>query len=87
MKKICSLSLAVFMLLTLAFFVSCRDGGSGNSGRDRSIWTGVAAGSRHTLAIRTDGSLWAWGSNATGQLGLEGNYLLKRQPVGVGLME
>jgi alpha-tubulin suppressor-like RCC1 family protein len=29
----------------------------------------VAAGSSHTLAIKTDGSLWAWGSNSYGELG------------------
>jgi alpha-tubulin suppressor-like RCC1 family protein len=29
----------------------------------------VAAGDRHALALRTDGSVRAWGANATGQLG------------------
>lgn len=29
----------------------------------------VSAGSAHTAAIKTDGSLWTWGSNAYGQLG------------------
>ncbi|MFA7158846.1 MAG: hypothetical protein WC299_06035 [Kiritimatiellia bacterium] len=29
----------------------------------------IAAGSRHMLALQTDGSLWAWGDNGAGQLG------------------
>jgi len=30
---------------------------------------GVAAGFAHTVALRTDGSVWTWGSDANGQLG------------------
>src|SRR5437879_37494 len=33
-----------------------------------SNWTTVAAGYDHTLAIRNDGTLWAWGYNSFGQL-------------------
>jgi alpha-tubulin suppressor-like RCC1 family protein len=32
-------------------------------------WKQVAGGFNHTTAIKTDGTLWAWGSNSTGQLG------------------
>jgi len=32
-------------------------------------WAMATAGSIHTVAIKTDGSLWAWGSNSDGQLG------------------
>jgi len=32
-------------------------------------WKQVSAGNLHTLAIKTDGTLWTWGSNAYGQLG------------------
>ncbi|MBI3042490.1 MAG: Ig-like domain repeat protein, partial [Betaproteobacteria bacterium] len=32
-------------------------------------WSAVAAGVRHTLALKSDGTLWAWGSNAYGQIG------------------
>ena len=33
-------------------------------------WARVAAGGNHVLAIRTDGTLWAWGVNHLGQLGI-----------------
>ena len=32
-------------------------------------WKQVAGGNNHTAAIKTDGTLWTWGSNSTGQLG------------------
>lgn len=30
----------------------------------------IAVGSEHTLALTSDGEIWAWGSNGDGQLGL-----------------
>lgn len=33
-------------------------------------WTAVSAGYEQTLGIRSDGSLWAWGDNFYGCLGL-----------------
>jgi alpha-tubulin suppressor-like RCC1 family protein len=43
----------------------------------------VARGYKHTLAIREDGSLYAWGDNSTGQLGL-GNQTTYYTPQRVG---
>ncbi len=31
--------------------------------------TAIAAGDKHSLALRSDGSVWAWGRNWQGQLG------------------
>jgi hypothetical protein len=40
----------------------------------------VAAGDGHSLAVKTDGSLWAWGNNTLGQLG-DGTNLSRNKPV------
>lgn len=38
----------------------------------------IAAGGNHTLALKSDGTVWAWGSNYYGQLGLdEDSYVSK----------
>ncbi len=33
-------------------------------------WAAVSSGARHTCATRNDGSLWCWGRNDSGELGL-----------------
>ena len=43
----------------------------------------VAAGSRHTMAIKRNGTLWAWGRNHHGQLG-DGTTVNRNSPVQVG---
>lgn len=43
----------------------------------------IAAGGDHNVGIRADGTLWAWGSNAYGQLGL-GDTTDRHRPVQVG---
>jgi FKBP-type peptidyl-prolyl cis-trans isomerase/alpha-tubulin suppressor-like RCC1 family protein len=32
-------------------------------------WIGIAAGGDHSLALKSDGSIWGWGDNSNGQLG------------------
>src|SRR5580658_9125092 len=36
----------------------------------------LSAGQRHGLALRSDGSVWAWGTNQVGELGLGTNQLV-----------
>jgi len=43
----------------------------------------VSVGMFHTVAIREDGSLWAWGSNSSGQLG-DGTTSTSYSPVRIG---
>lgn len=33
------------------------------------VFTSIAAGAGHSLALRSDGTVWGWGSNSVGQLG------------------
>ena len=45
-------------------------------------WKQVSAGGFHTTAIKTDGTLWTWGSNSLGQLG-DNTIVSKSTPVQV----
>lgn len=45
--------------------------------------TQVSAGAEHSLALLSDGSLWAWGDNSIGQLGGGTNVGYKNVPVQV----
>jgi alpha-tubulin suppressor-like RCC1 family protein len=47
-------------------------------------WVEVSAGESHTCARKADGSVWCWGSNASGQLGL-GDFVNRATPTRVPL--
>ena len=47
-------------------------------------WESVSTGKWHTIAVRTDGSIWAWGCNLYGQLGIGGAGFGFADPVQIG---
>jgi alpha-tubulin suppressor-like RCC1 family protein len=49
----------------------------------RSDWRAISARGEHVLALKRDGSLWAWGRNDWGQLG-DGSLLNQNQPIRIG---
>ncbi len=58
-----------FNLITLNVVIPC--------------WKSVAVGDFHTSAIKSDGTLWSWGYNGLGELGI-GNTIQKNFPFQVG---
>jgi alpha-tubulin suppressor-like RCC1 family protein len=56
------------------------------AGTDPASLTGrhsIASGLDHTVVLKRDGSLWAWGDNICGQLG-DGTYETRTEPVRIG---
>jgi alpha-tubulin suppressor-like RCC1 family protein len=48
-------------------------------------WLHATMGFRHSAAVKTDGTLWAWGYNVVGQLG-DGTTINKSSPIQVGAL-
>ena len=48
-------------------------------------WSQVSAGAEHTAAIKTDGTMWAWGGNISGEVG-DGTTVSRSSPVQVGAL-
>jgi alpha-tubulin suppressor-like RCC1 family protein len=46
-------------------------------------WTQISTGWSHIVGLKSDGSLWAWGSNAFGQLG-DGTTITQSSPIQIG---
>jgi alpha-tubulin suppressor-like RCC1 family protein len=61
--------------------VFARQGDPVQLGGDRG-WKAIVGGGLHFLALKTDGSLWAWGKNDKGQLG-DGTTEDRNEPVRV----
>ena len=47
-------------------------------------WSKITSGSGHTLAIKNDGTLWAWGVNIRGELG-DGTFQGTNTPIQIGI--
>jgi alpha-tubulin suppressor-like RCC1 family protein len=71
-------SLNTNMVVKDSSVVTCAIQGYGNSGSNRTDFqtvssnnpTAISSGETHNLVLRTDGSLWGYGGNAQGQLGI-----------------
>jgi len=50
-----------------------------------SDWADVSCGDYHTVAVKTDGTLWAWGYNANGPLG-QNDTTSRSSPVQIGAL-
>jgi alpha-tubulin suppressor-like RCC1 family protein len=48
-----------------------------------SDWSKISAGSAHIIAIKTQGTLWTWGKNDFGQLGIGNSYVNRNTPTQV----
>jgi len=48
-----------------------------------SDWAFISAGDSHSMAIKRDGTLWAWGANTRGKLG-DGTTTQRTSPVQIG---
>ncbi|SEC00598.1 hypothetical protein [Paenibacillus sp. GP183] len=40
---------------------------------DNNVWSDLSAGSNHLLVLKPDGTLWSWGNNGNGELGIGTN--------------
>ena len=48
-------------------------------------WSQIATGARHTMAVKTDGTMWSWGNGGSGRLGL-GNQTDYSSPKQIGAL-
>jgi alpha-tubulin suppressor-like RCC1 family protein len=48
-------------------------------------WSVVSVGASHTMAVKTDGTLWGWGRNLDGQLGTN-DSVSRSSPVQIGTL-
>ena len=80
MKKMFRFALALALALSLLPVAAAAEQRWGDEPGVKQI----ATGSDHTVAIKTDGSLWAWGWNAYGHLGNGGSVSASSIPLVIG---
>lgn len=67
-----------------AYFTEATCASTGGGGTTPPVVAKVAAGSIHTVALKTDGTLWSWGYSSTyGQVG-DGTYTNRIVPTKIG---
>ena len=64
----------IFTIFTISFFALQVNA---------QCWSKVSSGFTHTVAIATNGTLWAWGDSSSGQLG-DGTLIEKYTPIQIG---
>ena len=47
-------------------------------------WASISSGRRHNVALKTDGTIWAWGEGSTGQLGDGPIFTYRKSPRQIG---
>ena len=75
-KRFFGIMIIFFLLITL---IAC----SGSKDSPPAVVTAIAAGNSHTVALKNDGTILAWGYNGYGQLGDGTNTLYRSTPVPV----
>ncbi|MGL6128809.1 hypothetical protein, partial [Chryseobacterium artocarpi] len=64
--------LLLFVFISLNSFAQC--------------WQSLSVGEEHSVGIKTDGSLWAWGANFFGQIG-DGTVTMRKSPLRIGTLK
>ncbi len=64
--KLCGVFMRIGLLVLMLFLCLTTAGAPAASA---AVTPQIAAGAYHTVALKSDGTLWSWGSNAYGQLG------------------
>ena len=91
-----ALSQLLIAFITIFTFTACGtsttptpstdDNTDDNNGANGNVVMAIAAGSAHTIALKSDGTIWTWGYNASGQLG-DGTTIDRYVPIQIAFMK